>query len=69
MKTLEKTWSARGVFKCTLRSAFKRVREGTHNVKKAQITSPTAVFILVLGLLLIAFILSVPPDYRLLILG
>jgi hypothetical protein len=37
--------------------------------KKAQITNPTALFILFIGLLLVAYIMALPPELRRVLLG
>jgi uncharacterized protein (DUF983 family) len=37
--------------------------------KKAQVTNPTALFILFIGLLLVAYIMALPPELRRLLLG
>lgn len=37
--------------------------------KKAQVTTPTALFILFIGLMLVAYILSLPPELRRVLLG
>jgi len=38
-------------------------------MKKAQVTTPTALFILFIGLLLVAYIMALPPELRRVLLG
>jgi hypothetical protein len=40
-----------------------------HIKRKAQVTTPTALFILFIGLMLVAYILSLPPELRRVLLG